>query len=331
MSVRTDVLSLLECSKGTPISGETIAKALYVSRNSVWKAIKALKNEGYQISAATNKGYTLISVNNILSAESIRKHMKYTGYTDIIVLPTVDSTNNYLKSAAVNGFPEGTIVISEEQTMGKGRLGRCFESPKKTGIYMSLLLRPSFSAQESLSITTVSAVATAKAIEEVAGKSTQIKWVNDIYMNEKKICGILTEASINFENGGLEYAIPGIGVNVKYPEGGFPAEISDIAGAIYDTECGDDLRCRIIAAIIDNFFYYYHSLPSKTYLNEYRTRSLLTGREITYTGSLLDSKEDSGVVRGIDDEARLIVEKSDGTVKLLSAGEVTLKKNFLKR
>lgn len=325
MSVKDSVLEFLENNKGTALSGEEIAKNIGVSRNSVWKAIKVLKESGYRIDAVTNKGYTLVTNNDILSPQSIEKYLddKY----NVLVYPTVDSTNNEAKKLAAKGSAEGTVVVSEEQTAGKGRLGRRFESPKKTGIYMSILLRPKFSAEESLFITTSAAVAVAKSIEKVSGKETKIKWVNDIYIDEKKICGILTEASINFESGGLEYAVVGIGINVKLPEGGFPSEIAHIAGAVYDYECGDDVRSRIIASVINTFFELYKKLPQKDYIEEYRKRSLLTGREVEFTAF---DKENSGIVIDIDDEARLLVRLKDGTVHAFSTGEVTLKKSFLK-
>lgn len=331
MSIKKNVFDLLSEAKGKPVSGSSMAEKLNVSRNAVWKAIDSLRADGYTIDSSTNKGYTLVSENNILSSESIKKHLKHPSGIpdgiDILVLPTVDSTNNYAKKEAAKGAPEGLVIVSEEQTAGKGRLGRRFESPGKTGIYMSILLRPKFSAQESLSITTASAVAVAKAIEEISGNPAKIKWVNDVYMNEKKVCGILTEASINFETGGLEYAVSGIGINVKYPDGGFPEEISSIAGAVFDSECGDDIRCRLIAAIIDNFFELYNKLPHRAYLEEYRSRSLLTGREVDF---IFEGKDESGVVTGIDDSARLLVRLADGTEKALSTGEVVIKKTFLK-
>ena len=328
MPVKDDVLGFLTEKKGEAVSGEGIASALGVSRGSVWKAINSLREEGFMIDAVTNKGYTLISDNNVLSAQTIKKYMSYEGFTDVIVLPTIDSTNNYLKKLAVKGAPEGTIALSEEQTAGKGRLGRRFESPKKTGIYISYLFRPRFSAEESLSITTIAAAAAARAIEDVTGRETKIKWVNDIYIDERKVCGILTEASVNFESGGLEYAVLGIGINVKYPEGGFPEEIRDIAGAIYDGECGDDIRCRIIAKLTDYVFEYYGQLPGTPHIEEYKKRSLLDGREVSFT---IGDSEGSGIVRGIDDRLRLIVESADGEVRYFSAGEVNLKKSFLKR
>lgn len=328
MTVKQEVIKYMMEHKGEPFSGARIAAALGVSRNSVWKAVTALRGEGYEINGTTNKGYTFISSNNVLSVEGIQKFVQRKDRVDVRVLQSVDSTNNYVKRLAADGEKEGVVVVSEEQTAGKGRLGRHFESPKKTGIYMSILLRPKFSAEKSLAITTIAAVAVARAIEDVTGYDTRIKWVNDIYLRGRKVVGILTEASVNFENAGLEYAVTGIGINVQYPEGGFPEEIKHIAGAIFTEECADDTRCRIVARILDYFFDYYDRMPKNSYIEEYRRRSLLTGREIAFTEGEVSK---TGLVKGIDDECRLIVQMPDGEIRHFSTGEVSIKKTFLGR
>lgn len=320
------VLKFLEENKGRPVSGEETATRLGVSRNTVWKAIRTLREEGYIIEGVTNRGYTLLDSNNILSPQGIEKHLEKPGNFRIIVLPSVDSTNNYAKKLAADGAAEGTIVVSEEQKAGKGRLGRSFSSPPKTGLYMSLVLRPKFSAEESLSITTSAAVAVAQAVEQVSGEKAQIKWVNDIYLRGRKTCGILTEAAINFETQGLEYAVLGIGINVKVPEGGFPEELRKIAGALFQEECGDETRNFLAASVLNHFLPIYESLPEKAFLEEYRKRSFLTGKEVVFT---MGDKEYSGIVEGIDEEARLVVAMEDGSHKAFAAGEVSLKKTFL--
>ncbi len=326
MTVKQEVIKYMMEHKGVPFSGAKIASALGVSRNSVWKAISALRKEGYEINGTTNRGYTFISENNVLSSEGIVRFLKHKDRVEVKVLPVVDSTNDYVKRIAADGAKEGLVVVSEEQTAGKGRLGRHFESPKKTGVYMSILLRPKFSAEKSLAITTIAAVAVARAIEDITGYDTRIKWVNDIYLRGRKIVGILTEASVNFENGGLDYAVTGIGINVQYPEGGFPEEIKHIAGAIFTEECGDDTRCRLVAKVIEYFFAYYDRLPNSSYIEEYRRRSLLTGREIEFTEG---DKTRTGIVRGIDDTCKLIVQMPDGEMRHFSTGEVSIKKTFL--
>lgn len=323
MAVKDKVLAFLENNKGLAVSGEELAGNLGVTRNSVWKAIKSLKAEGYVIEGVTNRGYTLIDSKDILSAQSIRKYVKKAQDCQIIIMSTVDSTNNEAKSLAAKGAGEWTVVISEEQTAGKGRLGKSFSSPGKTGIYMSVVLRPVFSAADSLAITTAAAVAVSGAVEDVSKRETQIKWVNDVFIDGLKICGILTEASMSFESGGLEYAVLGIGINVKRPEGGFPPELEGIAGTVYETECGDETRSRIIAGVLDRFYEYYVNLPDKGFLGEYRKRSMLTGKTIEFTAG---GEPGSGVVVDIDENAGLVVRLASGELKTFTSGEITLKK-----
>ena len=225
MSVKDEVLKELENNKGDYISGGQLADNLGVSRNSVWKAIKALEKSGYEINAIPNKGYCLAEKNDILSSYSIKQHLK-NPHLDISVFSSVTSTNTILKEMAEQGAKEGTVIIAEEQTAGRGRTGKQFYSPKGTGIYISILLRPDIPAEESLFLTTSAAVATARAIEDVSDKRALIKWVNDIYLEDKKACGILTEGAFNVETGKLDYAIVGIGINVCIPDGGFPDNIN---------------------------------------------------------------------------------------------------------
>ena len=243
------------------------------------------------------------------------------------VRDSVSSTNTVLKELAEQGEPEGAVLIAKEQSSGKGRMGRSFFSPKETGLYMSILLRPRFSAEESLSITTAAAVAVAGAVEEATGRAAKIKWVNDVYLDGYKVCGILTEASADFETGGLHYAILGIGVNLQAPEGGFSEEIRDIAGALYET-VPQKARETLAAGILNRFFACYSDLTARSFLPEYRERSLLTGIHIHF----LHGKEAfAGKVIGIDDDFRLLVELEDGTKRAFSAGEVEIDKEFLKQ
>jgi BirA family biotin operon repressor/biotin-[acetyl-CoA-carboxylase] ligase len=226
------------------------------------------------------------------------------------------STNDDVKKLAETGSPEGTVVIAGEQTAGKGRLGRSFFSPKDTGLYMSVLLRPAVGAADALGITTAAGAAVACALDSVCGTNAGIKWVNDIYIGSRKVCGILTEASLS-SDGGMRYAVLGIGVNVA--DGGFPEDIKTKAGAV-----GADISLRplIAAKILELFFGYYAGFPSRSYMDEYRRRSVLTGRVIEYEqGGVLHTAS----VEGIDDEARLVVRDEGGSVSYLSSGEVSIK------
>ena len=211
MSVADKDLELLE-NANHPFSGEEMAQQLGITRNSVWKAVGKLKEQGYEIEAATNRGYRLVSEKNVLTPQGVRRLLTGPARRCAIdVQDSVTSTNTLLKQIAEHGGAEGMVLIAHQQTQGKGRLGRAFFSPKGTGLYLSVLLRPRFSAEEALSITTAAAVAVAQAIDAVTGEYPQIKWVNDVYLRGRKVCGILTEAAVDFESSGLHYAILEIG------------------------------------------------------------------------------------------------------------------------
>lgn len=322
MSVKDEVLKELENNKGDYISGGQLADNLGVSRNSVWKAIKALEKTGYEINAIPNKGYCLAEKNDILSSYSIKQHLK-NPHLDISVFSSVTSTNTILKEMAEQGAKEGTVIIAEEQTAGRGRTGKQFYSPKGTGIYISILLRPDIPAEESLFLTTSAAVATARAIEDVSDKRALIKWVNDIYLEDKKTCGILTEGAFNVETGKLDYAIVGIGINVCIPDGGFPDNIKDIATAIFDKQTDSiNKRSILIANLLDYFMEYYKDFKSKSYVKEYIERSMIIGKTITV---IEGSKTSVAKAIDIDKNCRLKVQFEDGTTKWLSSGEVSTK------
>ncbi len=317
------LLELFESNKGIYFSGEEIAGKLGVSRAAVWKAVKNLRNEGYAIDAVTNKGYCLSKKNDILSPQGIRKYLK-SDYADIevTVLPTVHSTNKWIREKADQGLSEGYTIISNEQTSGRGRYGREFFSPPDTGIYMSILLRPSnYSAQQAVRLTTMAAVAVCEAIEEISDETAQIKWVNDIYVKGKKICGILTEASFGLESGMLEYAVVGIGINLYTPQKGFPKELSSIAGALFDHP-KDDAKNHLAAALLNHFMKYYRAQSPTDYVEKYRNRNLAIGKQITFISG---NKTRNAYVCGIDDECRLIVRYENGKLDHLAYGEIKIR------
>ncbi len=240
------------------------------------------------------------------------------------VYSLLDSTNTQVRRLAVQEAPEGTVVIAEEQRQGRGRQGRRFFSPPATGLYMSVLLRPCEEAPPLL-ITTAAAVAVAQAIEEITDLSAQIKWVNDIYCREKKVCGILTEGSFFPNSARLQYAVLGIGVNLLSPHTGFPQEIQNRAGSLYQNEKPPVfLKEKLAAAILSHFWKWYEDLNAKSHLDEYRRRSLLMGKTVevlTTTGSVADI----AVVTGISDTFSLQVTTTDGVKKELSSGEVSIR------
>ncbi len=323
MTTKEQLLALFEANRGVYFSGEEIARKLSVSRAAVWKAVKTLQNEGYAIDAVTNKGYCLSAQTDILSAQGIQKYLN-TEIKDmkISVLPTVSSTNSFVREQANNGAAPNSLVVANEQTAGRGRVGRSFYSPKDTGVYMSLLLRPKqYSAEQAVSITTMAAVAVCEAIEAVSGEKAEIKWVNDIFVRGKKVCGILTEGSFGLESGMLEYAVLGIGINLYQPESGFSEELQPIAGAIF-TARRNDAKNRLVSEFLNRFYGYYAESYQSSYVEQYRKRCFVIGRQVTLI-SANESKE--AVVLGIDDRCRLLVKYLDGTEDCCSSGEISIR------
>lgn len=323
MDLKEQVLERLEHNKGGYVSGNDLAEQLFVSRNAVWKAVRALQADGHRITAVTNKGYCLEAESDVFSAQSIGKYLQEDECPfRLKVHRTVTSTNNVLKEHAAHGETEGLVIVAEEQSAGKGRMGRSFFSPQGTGVYFSLLLRPKVNAGDATLITTAAAVSVAKAIEAVTDAKADIKWVNDVYCGGKKVCGILTEGSFDMESGGLEYAVLGIGINVNKPNDGFPQEISAVATAISDRAASAELRSRLIAETLKCFWTYYKNLPDKSFLQEYKKRSFVLGQDILV---LMGSASRKARAVDLDDECRLIVRFEDGMVETLSSGEVSIR------
>lgn len=320
MTVKEHILKLLENNRGKYYSGQDIAEEINVSRAAVWKAVKQLQADGYRIDAVSNKGYCMSDDNDIISADSIKKYLTVP-INNIEVYKTVTSTNDLAKQYALDLKPEGTVIVAREQTAGRGRKGRSFYSPMSTGVYISVLLRPELTAEKTLYITTAAAVAVAKAIEKISGKEAKIKWVNDIFVDGKKVCGILTEGAIDFETGKMQYAVLGIGVNIKKPENDFPSEIQNIAGSVFDTT-DKEVSSIIVAEILNNFMNYYKNLASKPFYEEYKKRMFLIGKQLTvYSGK--DSYP--AVAIDLDEELSLIVKDENGNIKKLNTGEVSIK------
>ncbi len=249
---------------------------------------------------------------------------------DIEIVKEIDSTNDELKRQAVGGQSEIKLLIAESQTKGKGTKGRSFFSPVGSGCYISFLLRPTFSPEECTLLTTVAATATALAIESATGnlqgttgKKAQIKWVNDIYIDRKKTAGILTEASFKKDGSGLEYVIVGIGVNIISPDGGFPAEIENIATSVITDE-PFYIKNKLIAEIANALIFYYKYFDKKLFIEEYKKRLFFLGEEITVTQGI-ESYQATAV--DIDSMCHLIVRTADGEEKTLHSGEISIKLN----
>lgn len=322
MPLKDKVLAVLEENKGKSVSGSEIARSVGMTRSAVWKAVKTLREEGYSICAVTNRGYCLSEESDFLSEPSIVPNLRTKALgRKIDVFKTIDSTNNFAKSLAQLGAVHGTTVVSEVQTQGKGRMGRDFYSPMGMGVYMSVILRPKLSVEHSLLITSCAAVAVAEAIEKVAGIECKIKWVNDIYAGGKKLCGILTEASVDVEQGGLEYAIVGMGINVQNVT--FPKNLADVATSV-KMESGKSVsRSQLAAEILNCLEECLETIRDKSFLEEYRRRSNVIGMRIEVTHNEISEEMDC---IGIDEISRLLVRLDSGEEKALTSGTVRIVK-----
>ena len=317
MTTKDRVLTLLAACRGASLSGEELAQSLGVSRAAVWKAISALREAGYPIEGVPCKGYRLLSKGDILSLGGIESHLCNPWHLE--VLGEVTSTNALLRARAEAGAPDRTVLVAASQTLGRGRLGRKFYSPGDTGVYLSVLIRRDWPPRAARDLTTLAAVAAARAIESAARKEAGIKWVNDIFLDGKKVCGILTEAAFRMEEGTLDYAVLGVGFNAYVPPNGFPQELSQVAGAIYDVP-REDGRGMLAAAFLNALeVCLQHPREAK---GEYRSRCLVLGKEILV---LTDGRSKPARAMDLDENCGLIVEYSDGSREVLRSGEVSIR------
>lgn len=319
MGTKEHLLRLLEDNRESYVSGAKLAQIIGVSRNAVWKGVEALRAEGYAIDAVTNKGYALSQENDLLSPQGIERFLPAGHPFAIVVRKRIDSTNAEARRRALEGAPEGTVIVAEEQTAGKGRPGKTFFSPAATGIYLSIVLRPDLAADRAQYLTCAAAVAGAQAIECVTGKEALVKWVNDIYCDGRKVAGILTEGIVDMESGRLEHAVLGIGVNVKPPDGGFPDDIADVAGTVLDDRTGA-VRNELAAALLVRFWNLYEHLEDRSFYDEYRRRCFLLGQPLVVrqNGSRIRA-------RAVDltEDFKLVIELPDKTRRELPYGEVS--------
>lgn len=252
---------------------------------------------------------------------------------DIRVFEVVDSTNSYAKEVHVSNKP--LVVVANEQTKGRGRLGREFYSPSSKGIYMTIAFEPDFEIDKAMLITTLTAVAVCHAFEEVIGVEPKIKWVNDIYMDNKKVCGILTEAQSNSKVGAIDKMIVGIGINCFVQN--FPDSIKDRATYIKNPQKDFD-RNTLIAAVTNNFFQLVENFDPQKLLRDYKSRSMILGQPILIYGTSQSALPENGgrgiKARAIDinENGGLVVEYLEGAMKLqketITSGEVTIRKDF---
>lgn len=318
MSTKEQVLAAL--AKEDAISGEYLARKLGVSRSAVWKAIEALRADGCTIEAVTNRGYRLMEEAKIVTEASIRRALTARELgRRIEVHDELDSTNIRAKALAMQGAANGTLICARGQTAGRGRFGRSFHAPMDAGAFMSLVLRPEVSAERAVLLTSMAAVATARAIERLADVRVEIKWVNDLYVGGRKVCGILSEAGMDFESGRLEYAVVGIGVNLARMK--FPEPLREIATSI-GNECGAQVSpSRLIAEICNCLEPLYETFDPIDFMQESRVRSNVLGRRIVV---LRGNERFSAEAVDIDDCGGLVIRTARG-LETVSSGEISVR------
>lgn len=321
---RERVLSLLLGQEGY-LSGEAMSRELGVSRAAVWKAIEALRQEGYAISSAPNRGYRLEQAPDRLREGELSGPLAgCTVGSHLLCLEQIDSTNTEAKRQAMAGAPDGLVVLAEEQTGGRGRLGRSFQSPRGTGLYLSALLRPRLAPETVANLTAWVAVAVCDGVEACCGVRPQIKWTNDIVLNGKKLCGILTELGLESETNSLDYLVTGIGINTNQRREDFAPEIRDMATSLA-LELGRPVRrVELARHVIQALDRMYQNFPENkaAYLDRYRQDCLTTGHPVQL---ITPTQRREAQAVEIDGQFRLVVEFPDGSREALMAGEVSVR------
>ena len=305
------------------ISGEQISRELGVSRTAVWKHINELRQRGYQIESSSKKGYRLIEAADVLDESQIIRDRNGLLGSKIVHFYEIDSTNNYAKKLANEGCPDGTIVIAERQSLGRGRLGREWCSYNSDGIWFSCILRPNIEPESMQVITLAASVAVVEAIEDTLGIVCGIKWPNDIILSGKKLGGILTELSA--EPGHVNHIVLGIGINVNQPKDSFTGELEQKAISLRMETGGRVSRALVFNNILRHLDNTYNQLlngQNEVILDDWRKYSVTLGSHIKLS---FRGEEYTGIANNIANDGRLIVKCSDGHVREVTAGEIQIR------
>lgn len=320
--MREKIIDVLVSNTGTFVSGEELSRDLNISRSAVWKHIEELRQEGYVIEAATRKGYRIMQRPDILHPREINRYLKTVKMGNYMeYFQTIESTNLLAKELAQRGAPEGTVVVAEEQTGGRGRLKNKWFSPRG-GIYFSLILRPVVQLHQASLLTLLSAVAVVQAVEEVTGLSAKIKWPNDIFVGTKKLAGILLE--MNAEIDLINYVVTGIGINVNISAGDFPSDLAQIAVSLKELLGKEILRPLLLAAVLKRIETLYEKALDKGFgeiITEWKKHDITLGRKLrvdTPDGMLV------GKCVGISENGTLLLETEPKQVVNIFAGDVSL-------
>lgn len=323
MKTKDKVLSALLNHREEDLSGQALADNLGISRNAVWSAVKTLQKDGVPIQALANKGYRLPPTYDPLQASYFKETLG--AVAPLWVYPTVDSTNNQLKSFAREGAFHGSAVLADHQSAGKGRMGRSFYSPALTGLYVSVLLKPGPSFQVGLNTTLKAAVLAARCLEKYGTPPIGVKWVNDLYTSQGKVGGILTEATINMENGMVDTVVVGVGINLLPPEGGFPKDIANRAAALFTPENYRPIKNPLAQDLVKAYRKLLETDQDANLLSEYKERSVVLGKEVVAT---VGDHNIIGTVIAIEDDGTLVLQKPDGQLEHLMSAEVSLRGHF---
>lgn len=320
--MKTKILELMRDNQDY-ISGQELCERFGVSRTAVWKAVNQLKEEGYDIEAVRNKGYRLKSAPEVLSESELgsRIRTRWAG-RNLSYLKETDSTNNDAKRCMEEGGVHGTLIVAERQTAGRGRRGKLWESPEGTAVYMTIGMRPEFAPDKVSMLTLVMALSVAEAIEEQSGLEAGIKWPNDVVVNKRKVCGILTEMILEAEY--IRCVVTGVGINVN--QAAMPEEIAQTATSLF-IEKGEKLsRAALIESVMRHFENNYDRFIDSLDLSELKEAYEARLANKDQLVRVLDPKgEYEGIARGIRCTGELIVELPDGIVREVYAGEVSVR------
>lgn len=325
--MRDAILSILRANEGAYISGEDVSRLMNVSRTAIWKHIQGLRRDGYIIDSNPRRGYRLMAVPDLLLASEILNGLQTRHIGRIIHhFMTTGSTNQEAKRLANEGAAEGTIVIAEQQTCGRGRMARPWFSPETGGIWFSLILRPGVNPAEAAKFTFLGAVAVTNAIRAVTGLAVEIKWPNDIHFQGRKLTGILTE--MNAELDAINFIVMGIGINVNIDVVAFPVDIQATVTSL-QREIGQKIsRCMLLRNILQQFEILYDRVKAEGFapvLTAWRSMNCTLGYEVSVSSV---NQQFVGVAIDIDDEGALLIEKQDGAIERVIAGDVSVRRRL---
>ena len=318
MNTKEELLKLL-IESSDYLSGEELAKKMGVSRNAIWKSIIMLEEKGIKIDSRRNKGYKLASPVNFINKVVLDNYLD-DDYYKTYVFDTLDSTSTYIKQH-LSELEENSAIFAREQTSGRGRLNRKFFSPLDSGIYFSILVKPKICVDKSIYLTVLSAVSVYEAVSEVLGIDVGIKWINDLYKDDKKVCGILAEGAVNIDYNYLDYCIIGIGINVTRPLDGFN-DLSNIATYLTDSVC--DLN-KIASSVLKKFKKHYLELLNSDlgFIDTYISKQMLIGKAVEVCNLYNEEAYEAKVIE-VDKDCKLVVEDKEGKKIRLNSGEVRI-------